>query len=111
MYLTTIDKTMEKLNDFKCKCNICNSFYLDKKSDYKDNEDYNPVFYYCMDCNMNLHDNCLYDVMKNHRGKIQQCIFCNSNKIKCIKLSTAEYKYIIYNKILDNFDFNISSLE
>ena len=38
--------------------------------------------------------------MKNHRGKIKKCIFCNSNKVKCIKLSSFEFKYILYNKLL-----------
>ncbi len=110
-YLINIDITEDSLKDCKCKCNICDSFYVDLNNDYKNSDDYNPIFYYCNECNMNIHNDCLFKIMKNHRGKIKKCIFCNSNKIKCIKLSSFEFKYIIYNKLLNNFDFTIQSLE
>ncbi len=110
-YLINIDITEHSLKDCKCKCNICDLFYLDSNHDYKNSDDYNPIFYYCNECNMNIHDECLFKIMKNHRGKIKKCIFCNSNRLKYIKLSTFEFKYIIYNKLLNNFDFTIQSLE
>ncbi len=110
-YLINIDEKIKKLNNFKCKCFYCNSFFLNKINNYKDADNYNPIFYYCIDCNMNLHDQCLYEVIPNHRGKIKKCEFCESKNIQCIKLSTAEYKYIIYHKLLNNYDFSIHSLE
>lgn len=110
-YLINIDNKEKELMNCKCICNICDSFYLDKDSDYKNSEDYNPIFYYCNDCNMNIHNDCLFKVLNNHRGKIKDCIFCGSKKIKYMKLSTYEYKYIFYQKLLNNFDFSIKSLE
>lgn len=105
-YLINIDNKEEDLKNCKCICNICDSFYLDKNS-----KDYNPIFYYCNKCNMNIHDDCLFKVMKNNRGKIKDCIFCGSKTIKYMKLNTSEYKYIFYKKLLKNFDFTINSLE
>ncbi len=60
---------------------------------------------------MNLHDDCLFEVIKNNRSKIKKCVFCESKNIENVKFSTAEYKYILYNKLLNDFDFNIYSLE
>ncbi len=110
-YLINIDNKEKEFTNCKCVCNICNSFYLDKDNTYKNSEDYNPIFYYCNECNMNIHDDCLFKVMKNHRGKIKDCIFCGSKKVKYMKLSTYEYKYIFYQKLLNNFDFTINVLE
>ncbi len=110
-YLINIDEKIQKMSNFKCKCNICNLFYINKKSNYKNANNYNPVFYYCSDCNMNLHDDCLFEVIKNNRSKIKKCVFCESKNIENVKFSTAEYKYILYNKLLNDFDFNIYSLE
>ncbi len=110
-YLINIDKTEHSLKNCKCKCNICDSFYLDSNHDYKNNDDYNPVFYYCNECNMNIHNECLFKIIKNHRGQIKKCMVCQSNTLKYIKLNTFEFKYIIYNKLLNNFEFTIQSLE
>ena len=110
-YLINIDNKEKELKKCTCLCNICDSFYIDKNDNYKKNRDYNPIFYYCSECNINIHDDCLFKVMKNHRGKIKDCIFCGSKKLKYMKLTTNEYKYIFYNKLLNNFDFTINSLE
>lgn len=110
-YLININEKEKQLINFKCKCNICDSFYLNKISIYKNDENYNPIFYCCNKCNMNIHDNCLFEVIKNNRGKIKECVFCGSKNMFRIKLTTSEYKYILYNKLLNNFDFSINSLE
>ena len=98
---------------FKYMCQICES-YENKKNDvtiYKNDGYILPNYYVCQECDLNVHEKCLFDIMKHNRSKIKKCIFCGENKLKTVKMKYVECKYDLFKKIMEGYNFKIETIE
>ncbi len=102
-YLCDIDEKELKYKSFQYCCHNCLKYNENSSQNYK-NVQKMPKFYVCQDCNYNIHESCLFDLLKYKkcRSKIDKCICCQSKNFYTTQLNYYEYNYLLFQKIVKN---------